>query len=148
MIRLTHNYNCVFRVSCISINSQDELARKEEDEYFYLSLGDDVFDNFFTFSKRLEEYKDSEYHQFRDAYDEYCQKKVHFVNREEKLKFSEIFRKAVANYYAAISNRVDESPILCPVVRVLSSLNLQISSPVWLFYEFQAEDLIGIFTIT
>lgn len=120
-----------------------DLERNNEDEYFYMSLRECVFDSYFTFSKRLEEGKDADSVFFQDAYDAFCQKKVYFIDDKEKIQFGTFFKNVVRQYYSAISNRVEEQPILCSIVRVISSLNSTISISTWLFYEFPSENLVG-----
>ena len=140
---MMHNYSYTFRFSCTTITSQEKTDKNTEEEYFYMSLREEVFDTYFTFSKRLEMYKDAEYHDSQDIYAEFFQKKVHFINMEEKGNFSQIFKKVVIQYHHAVNNRVEESPVMCPIVRVTTSLNSQISISVWLFYEFVSESLVG-----
>lgn len=126
------------------LTSQElDQAKSTEDEYFYLSMREEVFDTYFTFSKRLEEFKDMDYFDYQDIYEGFWQKKVHFIGKEEITKFEAMFKKAIQLYFSAINSRVEESPISCSVVRVNTSLNSQIALSVWLFYEFQAEELIG-----
>lgn len=142
MTRLMHNYSFTFRVSCSLITSEI-LDKTTEEEYFYLSMREEVFDNYFTFSRRIVEEKDADCFDYQDVYESFYQKKVHFVTSYEKTKFAEVFKKSVTQYYYAILNRVEESTVTCPVVRINTSLNSQMSISVWLFYEFPSEKQVG-----
>lgn len=132
----------MFRVSLTASKASDDKDDIEND-WFYLSLDESLFDLYFVFSIRLTPTKDDQISFGLDLHDEFLQKKVHFKYTKSQKDFESIFEKVVKLYSETVNNRLEANQVFCPVVHMANSSDSEPIIKVWLCYDLPLDHRIG-----